>query len=303
MTRAFYFPGDRAPCLDMYLSEIRNDALLSSEEEGQLAAAIERGDRDARSRMIQANLRLVVKIARQFQGHGLTLEDLVGEGNLGLIRAAQDFDPTFRTRFSTYAAYWIKQAIRAALTNTTSTIRLPAHMVGLLGRWKRNERTLRRDKGREPSFQEIADSLELTAVQREMVRHALETRHLIREGHRELDSENTWTCDETSDHRPSHESEFEAAEERLAVRKRLDRLDERERMVVCLRFGLEGGQPLTLQEVGRRLGVTREWVRKIELRAVRKMDDRHNWWSEAAPRKTVRRARTQPRERPLAQIA
>ncbi len=301
MTRAFYVSGSRGPCLDLYLSEIRHDALLSAEDEGRLAAAIERGDRDARGRMIQANLRLVVKIARQFQGHGLSLDDLIGEGNLGLIRAAQDFNAAFRTRFSTYAAYWIKQAIRAALTNTTSTIRLPAHMVGMLGRWKRNERILRREMGREPTFQEIADATKLTPVQREMVRHALETRHLIREGHRELDAENAWSCDETSDHRPSHESEFEAAEERLAIRQRLDRLDERERMVVCLRFGLDGDQPLTLQEVGRRLGVTREWVRKIELRAVKKLDDRGGWWP--TPASTRRTTRAIAPAAPLAQTA
>jgi RNA polymerase primary sigma factor len=272
--------------LDIYLSEIRQDTLLSAQEEGQLASAIERGDREARTRMISANLRLVVKIARQFQGHGLSLDDLVGEGNLGLIRAAQDFDPSFGTRFSTYAAYWIKQAIRAALTNTTATIRLPAHMVGLLGRWRRVERLLRRDLGRDPLFQEIADNLKLTPMQREMVRHALLTRHLVREGHQEMDGDTTWSCTETTDPRLSHESECDADEERKAVTKRLDRLDDRERMVVCLRFGLCGDGPLTLQEVGKRLGVTREWVRKIELRAVRKLDDRTRGWS--VPRKTPR---------------
>lgn len=279
VTRVVCFFRDRAPGIELYLSEIRSGALLTADEETQLADAIERGDRDARARLIQSNLRLVVKIAREFQGHGLSLDDLIGEGNLGLIRAAQDFNPKFRTRFSTYAAYWIKQAIRAALTNTGAAIRLPAHMVGMLGRWKRAERNLRRDRGREPSFGEIADELKLSAVQRDMVRHALETRQLVRDGHRDLERDTVWTCEETSDSRESHESEWEAQEERAAVVKRLERLDERERMVVCLRFGLEGSGPMTLQEVGKRLGVTREWVRKIELRAVRKLDDRPTPWT------------------------
>src|SRR5262245_43332575 len=173
MRRVFCFCKDRTPGLELYLSEIRSGELLTADQETDLATAIERGDRDARSRLIQCNLRLVVKIARQFRGHGLSFDDLIGEGYLGLIRAAQDFDPKLPTRFSTYAAYWIKQAIRAALTNTGATIRLPAHMVGLLGKWKRAERELRREHGREPVFDEIAALLCLSAVQRDMVRHAL----------------------------------------------------------------------------------------------------------------------------------
>src|SRR6185312_16527114 len=110
-----------------------------------LAEAIARGDRDARTRMIRANLRLVVKIARDYVGRGLVLDDLIGEGNLGLIRAAEEYNPSFGTRFSTYASYWIKQAIRHALTNTTATIRLPAHMVGLLSKWRKAERALTRE--------------------------------------------------------------------------------------------------------------------------------------------------------------
>lgn len=282
--------SEPTPSLNHYLVEIRKDALLTADDEARLANAIGRGDTHARTRMIQANLRLVVKIARQFQGRGLSLEDLVGEGNLGLIRAAQDYDPSFGTRFSTYSAYWIKQSIRAALTNTAAVIRLPAHMVGLLGRWRRSERVLARDLGRDPTFHEIADLLDLTAVQRELVSHALKTRHLVREGHQRMDGQTVWSCEETSDPRPPQVAECEVDEERRALRGRLDRLDPRERMVVSLRFGLDGERPLTLQEVGRRLGVTREWVRKIEMRAVRKLDDRPSMWSRPeARRETSRR--------------
>ena len=126
--------------LQTYFRDINQSGLLSAVEERVLADAIARGDRDARSRMIQANLRLVVKIAREYLGRGMVLDDLIGEGNVGLIRAAEDYDPRFGTRFSTYASYWIKQAIRHALINTTATIRLPAHMIGLLTRWRRAER-------------------------------------------------------------------------------------------------------------------------------------------------------------------
>src|SRR5262249_40556078 len=123
--------------LGCYLREIQSDALLTADEERELAEAIARGDRDARARLIRANLRLVVKIARDYDGRGLSMDDLVGEGNLGLIRAAEQFDPRYGTRFSTYAAYWIKQSIRHALINTTAMIRLPAHMVVLLTKWHR----------------------------------------------------------------------------------------------------------------------------------------------------------------------
>ena len=138
--------------LQTYFRDINQNGLLSAAEERVLADAIARGDRDARSRMIQANLRLVVKIAREYLGRGMVLDDLIGEGNLGLIRAAEDYDPRFGTRFSTYASYWIKQAIRHALINTTATIRLPAHMVGLLTRWRRAERTLSRERGCIPTL-------------------------------------------------------------------------------------------------------------------------------------------------------
>ena len=147
-----------ANSLQVYLKEIREESLLSAVEECELADAIARGDKDARTRMIQANLRLVVKIARDYVGRGMALDDLIGEGNLGLIRATEEFEPCYGTRFSTYASYWIKQSIRHALINTSTTIRLPAHMIGLLTKWRRAERVLCRQLGRGPSFNEVADA-------------------------------------------------------------------------------------------------------------------------------------------------
>lgn len=274
-TTSWNYTGTTIRPLGSYLDEIAVDPLLSADDERTLAAAIARGDQDARNRMIRANLRLVVRIARDYLGRGLGLDDLVGEGNLGLIRATQEFDPVFNVRFSTYASYWIKQSIRHALLNTTATIRLPAHMVGLLTKWKRAEKSLRRDLGHAPSPERIADALGLSAAQRVMVDRAFQAKKLRFDADRSRDDEDAgWGTDEAPDTQMSSEESVEAAEACTDVRRRLDRLDAREREVIVLRFGLGGQSPMTLKEIGKRLGVTREWVRKIEAKAVRKLDDR-----------------------------
>jgi RNA polymerase primary sigma factor len=256
--------------VDTYLRQIRDDSLLSAAEECALAEAIALGDQDARARMIRSNLRLVVRIARDYSGRGMTLDDLIGEGNLGLIRAAEEFDPQFGTRFSTYASYWIKQAIRHALTNTAATIRLPAHMVTLLSKWRKAERALARELGQAPTFDQVAITLGLSDAQRTLVERAKRASLVRREG---SDDDGGWSTDEARDSQDGPEAALEAADQRRELMDRLDRLDARERAIVSLRFGLDGNDPMTLKEVGRRLGVTREWVRKIEVRAVRKLDD------------------------------
>ena len=262
---------DAPNALNLYLREIKDGPLLSAAEERELAEAIAQGDRDARTRMIKSNLRLVVKIARDYVGRGMVLEDLIGEGNLGLIRASEEFDPRFNTRFSTYASYWIKQAIRHALINTTATIRLPAHMVNLLTKWRRAERELTRELGCAPTADQVAIVLDITDAQRVLVEKAQRAGHLrLETGSGE--SGGDWSADETAEVVDAPDAMLEADDERLDLRRRLQRLDERERAILALRFGLEGELPLTLKEVGQRLGVTREWVRKIELRAVRKLD-------------------------------
>lgn len=268
----------------MYLRDLKEDVLLTADEEGALAAAIARGDEQARRRMIEANLRLVVKIARDYVGRGIALDDLIGEGNLGLIRAAEEFDPSFGTRFSTYASYWIKQAIRHALVNTTATIRLPAHMVGLLTRWRRAERALCRERRHAPSFEEVAACLGLSPTQKMLVARAQRARLLKLESGMTGEA-HRWSPDEAIDARESPGSSLEADDERAALMRRLDRLDDRERIVLKLRYGLEGAVPQTLKEIGRKLGVTREWVRKIEIRAVRKLDD----GAPIVPRRGARR--------------
>jgi RNA polymerase primary sigma factor len=255
-----------------YLSEIKEDALLSASEEKELAEAIARGDRDAKNRMIRANLRLVVKIAREYSGRGLMLDDLIGEGNLGLIRAAEEYDPRFGTRFSTYASYWIKQAIRHALINTTATIRLPAHMIGLMTKWRRMERALTRQLGFTPSTDEIAARLGLTETQKGLIAKAHRASHLKLENSF-ADEGSHWSASKSDELQEAPGTAIEAEEDRYELRRRLATLDDRERSILNYRFGLDGQPPLTLKEVGKRLGVTREWVRKIEIRALLKLND------------------------------
>jgi RNA polymerase primary sigma factor len=246
----------------------RGDALLSAEEERTLAAAIARGDADAHARMAHANLRLVVAIARQYLGSGLDLDDLIGEGNLGLLRAVAEFDPGRGVRFGTYAAWWIRQAIRAALTDTAWTVRVPSHMSRQLRDWRRAERALECELGEAATFGQVADRLGLSAGQRELIRGALRARRLragagAGEGPPEAAS---------GGEGPEAAAERSDASRDLRARMAA-RLEPREREVIELRFGLGGGNPLTLKEVGRRLGITREWARKVEIRAVAKLRD------------------------------
>ncbi len=257
--------------LQTYFSGINETALLSARDERELARRIADGDADAKSRMIRANLRLVVRIARDYQGRGMALEDLVGEGNLGLIRAVDEFDPAFGVRFSTYAGYWIKQSIRYALINTATVIRIPAHMVGLLTRWRRAERSLTRDLGRPPLFEEVADVLGLSEMQRSLVAKAKRANQLKLEGSA-ADEDDYWAPDDSVDPGEAPSAGLEADDDRAELLRRMSVLDDRERMVLTCRYGLQGTAQLTLKEIGDRLGVTREWVRKLELRALRKLD-------------------------------
>src|SRR4029450_6676907 len=159
--------------LETYLREINETALLSADEEKELAHRIEDGDSEARDRMVRANLRLVVNIARSYTGKGLGLQDLIEEGNLGLLRAVEGFDPSMNTRFSTYASYWIKQSIKRALVNTAKTIRIPAYMVELLAKWRRASSKLQDELARTPTHEEIARSLELPAKKLNIIKKAI----------------------------------------------------------------------------------------------------------------------------------
>jgi RNA polymerase primary sigma factor len=244
---------------------LRDTPLLSAEQESKLAFGVAQGHADARDQLVCSNLRLVVTIAADYLGHGLEMDDLAAEGNLGLIRAAQDFKPEFGTRFSTYASYWIKQAIRDALTNRTAMIRLPSHMVILLGKWRRTERALTRELGEAPAFDRVAVALELTDPQRKLVGHARRARRLQSGGEEAR-------LDGAGNDSPRLGEALERSEVAEGLRDRMARrLDAREREIITLRFGLNDVETQTLKEVGRRLGVTHEWARKIEIRAIAKL--------------------------------
>jgi RNA polymerase primary sigma factor len=288
--------ADVSNSLQVYLRDIKDESLLTAEDERTLAEAIARGDVDARSRMINSNLKLVVKIARDFLGRGLALEDLISEGNLGLIRAAGDFQPRFGTRFSTYASYWIKQSIRHALINTTSTIRLPAQMVGLLTRWRRVEQSLRRQRGSAPSFDDIALVLDLSDNQKMLVAQARQTLRLTPDGIEAVEAGLRWAYT-VSNRCEGASATFQDSEDRRILRERLQDLDDRESTIMELRYGLNGNEPMTLNEIGRRLGITREWVRKIELRAVRKLgnDNERDWGNGSSGAPSLARPTRRPR--------
>jgi RNA polymerase primary sigma factor len=247
---------------------------LSREQERDLADMIAAGNQTARNSMVQANLGLVFAIAREFQGRGLKLEDLVGEGNLGLIRAAQDFKPGFGTRFSTYARFWIKQAIQHALINTTATIRLPANMVKTLTKWRRIEQNLCREGDHIPDFEQVASNLGLSEQQKTLVRSARRALRLKPGGSSGLGAPNR-LLDTTADRHGPVENKLQADDERESMNRRMEGLDDRERTVLALRYGLEG-EPLSLKAVGTRLGVCSEWVRRIESGAIRKLGGGHD---------------------------
>ncbi len=256
--------------LRIFLRDISQTPLLSEQAERDLAEAIASGDQDARDRMVRANLRLVATIAKDYQGRGIMLDDLIGEGYLGLIRAAEDYDPRFGTRFSTYAGYWIKQAIRRALMNTTTTIRLPAHLYKLMSKWHRTERLLLGKWGRAPSFDEVAAHLCLTESQRGMVAKAQRASHLTLESSLGLEDASSWVDRADDTHADPHE-DIQSREDCEGLAPRMCSLDERERTVLEYRYGLGGKSPLTVKEIGRRLGITREWVRAIQQRALAKL--------------------------------
>jgi RNA polymerase primary sigma factor len=243
---------------------------LSRDEVRLLATRIADGDREARNLLVQANLGLVVRVARHYVGRGLMMDDLVGEGNLGLIRAAEDFDPQVGTHFSTYATYWIKESILRALMNTTATIRLPAHMFRLLIKWSRTERSLGRAYGRAPTMDEIASAMGLNEHQKDLLAKARHARGLRLESGLSV-GPRPWLAAEMMDSHEAPEALIEADEERRCLLEGMGRLDNRERTVLILRYGLGSEPPMNYNEIGRRLGVTREWVRKIAKQTIEKL--------------------------------
>jgi RNA polymerase primary sigma factor len=256
--------------LEPYFRSLKGETLLTATEECALAEAIARGDKNAFDRLVQANLRLVVRIAQDFAGRGLLLDDLIGEGNIGLIRAAEKYHPCFGTRFSTYASFWIKQAIGQAVSNCASVIRVPIHVLTLMAKWRKAERALESELARTPTFNEVARSLGLSEAQKEQLAKAQCARQLKLES--TLAGETgRWSPVESCDPNGPPGREIESLDDQRQLRVRMECLESRERTILSLRYGLDNEAPLTLKEIGDRLGVTREWVRKIELKAIRKL--------------------------------
>ncbi|MGH3134249.1 MAG: sigma-70 family RNA polymerase sigma factor, partial [Gaiellaceae bacterium] len=262
------------PSLDslrLYLREIGKVPLLTADQEVSLAKRIERGDPNAKQHMIEANLRLVVSIAKGYLGRGLSFLDLIQEGSLGLIRAVEKFDYRKGFKFSTYATWWIRQAVTRAIADKARTIRIPVHMVEKLNKVVHIERQLVQRLGREPDPEEIAEELDIEAD---------EVREILRMSQLPVSLEKPVGEDEDSslgDFVPDEQAESPFDTASLSLRREdvelaLSTLPERERRVIELRYGLDGTQPCTLEEVGRAFGVTRERIRQIENNTLKKLE-------------------------------
>jgi RNA polymerase primary sigma factor len=268
--------------LETYLREINETSLLSSEDEHQLALAIGAGDTQARDRMVRANLRLVVNIARGYTGKGLSLQDLIEEGNLGLLRAVEGFDPGIGTRFSTYASYWIKQSIKRALINSAKTIRIPAYMVELLSKWRRASTRLADELGRTPTPEEVARVLGLPRKKLSIIKKAIRIYNLTPQTDQ---AEAGWSLGEMimDERMRTPEDELVENDNLVHVLQQLETMDQREATVLRMRFGLDGHSPRTLKEIGETLSLTRERVRQIETEALNKLSESLNGSVQLSP--------------------
>jgi len=254
----------------MYLREIGRIPLLKREEEIALAQAVDRGDKKAKSRLTQSNLRLVVSIAKKYMGRGMSFLDLIQEGNKGLIRAVEKYDWTKGFKFSTYATWWIRQAITRAIADQARTIRIPVHMVETINKLIRTQRKLMQDLGRDPTDEEVGEELEMDV---ERVREILKISQKTTSLETPIgDEEDSLLGDFIPDDKQI--SPYEATSRQLMhenLNEALAGLTERESKVLTMRFGLQGTKPLTLEDVGRQFGVTRERIRQIEGKALRKL--------------------------------
>ena len=256
--------------LKLYLREISRTPLLTAEEEVELAERIKQGDPEARSHMIRANLRLVVKIAQDYANYGMPVTDLISEGNIGLMKAVERFDPEKGGKLSTYAAWWIKQSIKRALANQSKTIRLPVHLVDKIAKLRRVSNQMTEELGREPTDEELAEEVGMAAAKVASLKSAA-----IRPTSLDQplgDDDNTSLGDIIGD--DEAQTPFEQLRDkdlRDEVGDLLDVLDDRERKIINSRFGLDGHKTKTLEEVGVKFGVTRERIRQLQNIALRKL--------------------------------
>lgn len=256
--------------IKIYMREMGQFSMLSADEEIKLANRIAEGDQSAKNELVEANLRLVVSLARHYQGCGLSYQDLIQEGNIGLIKAAEKFDVSKGFRFSTYASWWIKQALSRAIADQSRTIRIPVHMTENINKFKKTERELLSQLNREPKIKEIADAMGISEKQaKEIQSYIVEPTSLdIQVG----DDDDTTIGSFIEDtHFINPESAYIKESNGDIVNEVLDTLSDREANIIRLRFGIGGKKAMTLEEVGKEYGLTRERIRQIEAKALRKL--------------------------------
>lgn len=256
--------------IKIYMREMGQFSMLSADEEVKLAHRIAEGDQSAKNELVEANLRLVVSLARHYQGCGLSYQDLIQEGNIGLIKAAEKFDVSKGFRFSTYASWWIKQALSRAIADQSRTIRIPVHMTENINKFKKIERELLNQLNREPKIKEIADAMGISEKQaKEIQSYIVEPTSLdIQVG----DDDDTTIGSFIEDtHFVNPESAYIKESNGDVVNAVLDTLSDREANILRLRFGIGGKKAMTLEEVGKEYGLTRERIRQIEVKALRKL--------------------------------
>jgi RNA polymerase primary sigma factor len=261
------------PGLQVYLNQINHAPLLTAEREKELARLIIReNDPEAREVMVRSNLRLVVNIAKNYANRGLALPDLIEEGNIGLLKAVEGFNPELNIRFSTYASWWIKQAIKRALINSVQPIHIPAYMVEMIAKWKQAISEMEDTLGRVPNTEELARHLKMSIKKIRIIHRAVRAFHSPTQSASAnedgLSLHDILACEKTL----SPDDIVLGQDEVKTIYKLLERIDSRESEILRLRFGLDDGQPLTLKEIGEKIGLTRERVRQIENDALRKLN-------------------------------